>query len=280
MSVALRTGANRIDLWVRGERFATYRYGESASGLSDLFAAGYRAVTRGGETDGLSLGVCHGSVSGVAFGLFDAPETDGGAAGTIARIVSEEIMGRRGSQSVGLQQTCAWLNAEGRRLLTDRRTLRAFPGFGEGRVLDLTLDLIAPDDAPARLERNDAPFLWMRVASSLWPTGGGQLRNSRGEYDLEAIQGQGADWCACVGVVERETVGFALLDHPGNFGHPAPWIARADGLLSPAPFLAHALELAPCRRVTFRYRLHVYRGYVDAGWATARLAEFAREVAP
>jgi hypothetical protein len=273
LSVTLQTGPNRLDFLVRGERFATYRYGETRSpGFTALFAPGERAISSPGE----ALWLAHGNVQGVAFrasSASDAPQE--GTDSQVGQIISTEMLARRGRLSVGFRQTCDWITPGGQCLLTDTRTVRAGPGPGEGRILDMALRLTAPDDSPVTLGRTPEALLILRVASALCPAGGGQLRNSVGDYGPAAMQGRSAAWCAGVGVVQGATVGFALLDHPDNPWHPSPWHVQEDGTLSPSPFAWRAVELPAGGALLLRYRLHVYSGYVDAGWADARLAEFA-----
>lgn len=271
MRVALQTGQGRFDFLVRGERFTSYRYGneEAIPGFSVLNAPGRRPVTQEIAPGGLSLSLVHGNIEGVAFGT--------GQEGASGRIVSVEMTARRGSQTVGFQQQCAWIAPDGRRLLTEARTARIHPGPGEARILDLSFRLGAPEEQAVSFGRTEEAFLTVRAASSLFPSGGGQARNSEGAYDAEAIHGCSAAWVACVGVVQAETVGFAFLDHPDNPWHPPPWIAREDGTLSPSPFAWREMQLAAGRALFLRYRLIVHRGYVDQGWADARLAEYVQE---
>jgi hypothetical protein len=220
----------------------------------------------------VGLWLAHGSVNGVAFGLSHAETSarDG-------RIVSAEFLARRGSQSVGFQQECAWIGPDGGTWLRDVRTARVQPGPCAGSLLDLTITLIAPDDRSVELEMVEAPFLAIRAARALFPAGGGTFRNSLGDYEVEAIHGRSAAWCGCIGVVQGETLGFVLLDHPQNLYSPTPWLAQENGLFSPSPFLRHPVEIAPSASLTFRYRLQTHRGYVDQGWATERLAEYAHD---
>ncbi|HZT42344.1 MAG TPA: DUF6807 family protein [Chthonomonadaceae bacterium] len=271
MLVALQTGQGRLDFLVRGEQFTSYGYGDERAvpGFSELNAPGRRAVTREEEPGGLALCLVHGNVEGVAFGV------DG--QGEPGRIVTLEMTARRGSQTVGFQQECAWIVPDGRRLLTEARTARVHPGPGEARILDLSFRLVASEEQAVSFGRTEESFLRVRAASSLFPSGGGQVRNSEGTYDADGIHGRSAAWVACVGVVQAETVGFAFLDHPDNPWHPPPWIAREDGTLSPSPFAWREMELAASRAIFLRYRLIVHRGYVDQGWADARLAEYVRE---
>lgn len=271
MQTRLLTGKNRLHFYMGKEPFAIYRMDTVVPGFDRLYAMGERALTLPSEELGVSLWVAHGDVNGVAFGLANAANPAG-------NMVSEELTARRGPQSVGFRQVCVWRAPDETPLVTETRTVRVLPGYGEGRILDLTLQLEAHDEDHVMLGRSEVGPLVLRVTNPLWPTGNGQLRNSAGSYGLEAIQGQSAVWCACLGVVDSETVGFALLDHPNNPGHPPPWRAERNGLLSPAPFTYRSAELPLHVGLTFRYRLLVHRGYVDQGWADARLAEFAREL--
>lgn len=281
MSVGLQTGPNQINLLVQGERFASYRYGAGdLPGFTEIRGGEGRVLTRPDDRTGLALWLGHGQVGGVAFG----PQAVGASGEPdlptpelpVGRIVSETMTARRGAHSVGFQQRCQWLAPNGVVLLTDVRTVRALPGPAEGRVLDVALRLEAPEDRPAILEATQTGLLTICAATPLCPAGSGQMRNSLGDYGPTAMYGRSAAWGACVGVVQGETVGFALLDHPDNPSFPSPWIARDTGLLAPAPFGWRRRELGAGERLVFRYRLLTYRGYVDSNWATERLAEFAR----
>jgi hypothetical protein len=268
--VALQTVEERIDLLVRGERFATYRHANNdLLGFSALYAPGERRVTHPAET-GPALWLAHGNVNGVAFGV---PTSDGPS----GKIVLREIVARRGSQTVGFQRECDWRGPDDALLLTEVSTVRALPGPGMGGILDLDIRLRAPDDRHITFGRTEHSLLMLRVASALCAEGIGQMRNSRGDYGPDAIHGREAAWCACVGVVQGATVGIAFLAHPSNPYSPSPWNCRRDGTLSPSPFAWREEQLPPGRTLRLRYRLHVYQGYVETGWADARLAEFARE---
>jgi len=271
-SVALQTGPMGVEFLVRGERTAAYLPHAPIPGFATLAVADGRNMLKADEVTGAGLWVAHGSVNGVAFGMTYAESSE-----NAGRIVSTEFVARRGSQSVGFRQECAWIGPGGSVWLRDVRTVRVHPGSSAGSLIDLTIMLVAPDTEEAILDAVEAPFLAIRAARPLFPGGGGQFRNSLGEYEVEAVNGRSAAWCGCVGVVQGETVGFVVLDHPHNPFSPTPWLASEEGLFSPSPFLRHRIALAPAESLSFRYRLQTHRGYVDQGWANARLAEFARE---
>ncbi len=265
----LETRPDRIELFVRGERVAAYLPGGSAPGLLPLLVSEGRPVTQSAFPEGVSVWVGHPNVSGFAFG-------DGGAqtdAATQGRIRTQDFQARRGSQSVGLEHTCDWFAPDGTRLLTDVRTLRLQPGPAAGSILDIRLELRAPDDRSAHLVRCGEGLLRLSLASAFLAASG-QIRNSASDYGRD-LHERSAEWCACVGVVQAETVGLVILDHPTNPLHPPVWYLSAPSTLGINPGYWQDTVLAPGQSLAYRYRLHTHSGYVEAGWAAARLREFA-----
>jgi hypothetical protein len=286
--VTLLTAKNRVEFFARGERFATYRYEEGLTpGFIALYAPAERLITRTAE-NGLALWLGHDNVNGLTFGTEGSEPTgsldrvENSANSANGAIVSLEMLTRRSAYSVGFQHKCDWLAPDGKRILTDMRTVRVTPGPSGGAVLDIQIVLQAPVDTPVVFGHSESAFLSVRAASALTSVdalamGAGQLRNSLGAYGTENVHSRMAKWCACVGVVRSETVGFAFLEHPGNLFSPSPWVARPDGVLSPSPFAWRSYRLEAGERLTLRYRLLVHVGYVNQGWADARLADFVRE---
>lgn len=269
--VALHSSPDHLDFLVRGERIARYLPHAPVPGFAGIYIAGGRMLTAAAAGSEVSVWLSHGSVNGLGFGLVDGDDRE-----PSGRIVSRELLARRGSHSVGFQQECAWIGPDGREWLRDLRTVRALPGPCSGSMLDFIVTFTAPEKRVV-LDRSEAPFLRIQTASPMFPAGGGQFRNSIGGYDLKAVHGMSAAWCGCIGVVQGETAGLVCLDHPQNPFSPTPWLAQEDRVFSPSPFLRHRIELAPHTEVTFRYRLMTHRGYVDEGWATDRWKEFSRE---
>ncbi len=298
--LSLLTAHDRVEIFVRGERFAAYRHGEGVTpGFTTLYAPGERALTQPAP-NGLGLWLMHGNVNGVAFGGETDKEKRGQreeeteedknkqqAASSrqllpVGQIVTDDLMVRRGTYSVGFQHECGWILPDGERILTTVCTTRVLPGPSEGVILDVEVCLQAPDNKAVTLGRADDALLCIRAASGLYSVepfamGAGQTRNSLGEYGTTQVEGRAARWCACVGVVNGETCGFAFLEHPANLAFPSPWIARPDGVLSPSPFGWRTKTLAPGEALRLRYRLLTHLGYVNQGWADARLTDYARE---
>ena len=279
--VSLLTTADRMEFFARGERCATYRYAEGQiPGFVSLSAPGERLITQP-NADGLGMWLAQGIEEEKR--RRGEEETDAAYSSIVNRQSSIEMTARRGAYSVGFQHECAWLNGAGERLLTDTRTVRVAPGPSEGAIVDIALRLQAEAERGVAFAPSDAGLLCLRVASGLFDSGteligGGQIRNNRGEYGMAALHGRQANWCAGAGVIQGETIGFAFLEHPHNPYFPSPWIARPDGVLSPSPFGWRSLTLAPGDRLDLRYRILIHMGYVNQGWADARLQDFAREV--
>ena len=268
MNPQLTTAPGRIEIYVHGERFASYETDKSIPGFTALYATGLRAISQPAPPTGHGLWIGHGRVNDIAF--------DGGA-GSGGCIKTTDLLVRRGPLTVGFQHECGWIAPGGRVLLNEVRTIRVANGPSAGALLDITLELMSPPGAAVVFGQDETGLLQARIAGPLLPSGGGQMRNSSDEFGPDGIDGRQAAWCACNGVVLGETVGLALLDHPGNPWHPPRWVCRADGVLSPSPFLAGDFQIDPGRALELRYRVVVHSGYVEAGWIRERLADWLRE---
>ncbi len=267
--LTLLTAPGRIEIWLRGERFADYRIPENGPmGFAAIYAPEGRCVTSADEM-GLALRIARANVDGVDFDTPPSSRPSG-------RILPVRTTMRRGTTSVGIQQECAWVAPDGKWLLTDIRTYRALPGPCEGGILDISLRLIAPPGRRVHFGSADHDLLRLRTAKALFPESG-QIRNSAGDYGYEDMHRRSAAWCAGVGVLKNETVGFVLMEHPGNPFFPTDWSCYRDGSLSVSPTLWSSMASDLSEETLFRYRLMVHMGYVESGWAEARLHDFAEE---
>jgi len=271
MNPYLTTAPGQLDIHVRGARFASYDTDGGTPGFSALFAAGLRPVTIPDAATGLGVWIAHGSVNGIAFG------TGASESNLAGQIQTTGLLARRGSQSVGFRHDCDWVAPNGDRLLTESRTIRVANGPSDGAFLDIEIVLATASTELVTLGRSRYGLLALRIAAPLMPDSGGQLRNSNDDFGPAEINGRQAAWCACNGVVEGETVGLAILDHPDNPWHPSPWVCTEEGLLSPSPFPWRSHELRAEAPLRLQYRIVVHSSYVEAGWVHARLADWNRE---
>ncbi|MCS6776833.1 MAG: DUF6807 family protein [Chloroherpetonaceae bacterium] len=200
--------------------------------------------------------------------------------GALLTVREAETLVRRGAYSLGFQQTFLWHSPEYGDLLTETCTARVAPGPCDGFLLDLTLMLHAQGRMPLTSVPDSPALLTAVLPSALLPDGGGQIRNGEGLYGIETLDGRASAWTGATGVIYGETVGVIWLDHPDNPCHPPVWRVDAHGQIAPCPFLERPLSLPPSATLRWRYRILVHRGYVEQGWAGARLQEFARTPAP
>ena len=269
MEPYLTTAPGRIDMHVRGARFASYKTDGAVPGFTSLLAGGLRSVTQADRAVGLCLWLGHGNVNGAAFGVSED--------GNSGRIVTDDLLARRGSQSVGFLHECHWIAPDGERFLNESRTVRVVGGPSAGALLDIDIVMTPCAADTIILGRSNSGLLSICIATSLLPDAGGQMRNSIDDFGPAAMNGRQASWCAANGVVDGETVGIAILDHPENPWHPSPWVCTDDGLLSPCPFPWRTFELKRDAPLRVKYRVVVHTGYVEAGWVHQRLRDWVNE---
>lgn len=222
----------------------------------------------------------HGDVNGVDFW------TEGERAGRV------ELDGRPRSTldeagHVQVMSRHRWVDADGRIICRDERTLHAYVETESERVLDLAVTLQALPDEPLRLGDTKEGTMALRLHPSLRLEGKvatGRYLDSEGRKDRE-VWGQRARWVACGGTVDGHRVGVVLMDHPRNLRHPTWWHARPYGLLAANPFGAHDFagarkgsgdhEVAAGGELPLRYRIWLFAGELDATRIEAVWHEFA-----
>lgn len=183
-----------------------------------------------------------------------------------------------------------WLDAQGKRVLQEVRTLR----FGCGddrRWIDWQSELKATD-GPVRIGDSKEGLVSIRVPASMAVDAqqGGRIVTSRGLTD-GAMWGQPAEWVDYQGPVGGEKLGIAMLAHPDSFHSPPRWHTRTYGLMGANPFAETALasenpELPVAERplshtipagetLLLRYRFIFHKGDEKAADIAGAYAEFA-----
>lgn len=90
------------------------------------------------------------------------------------------------------------------------------------------------------------------------------------EANPRAWPRQGEHWVDYAGVLDGETLGIAIFDHPENPRHPTPWHSRDYGLFAANPFgeseflrektRRPGFDLAANETIRFRYRVIIHPG--------------------
>ncbi len=170
--------------------------------------------------------------------------------------------------SAVIEQLCDYLDAKGKRVLTEKRRL-TFRADGGTRTIDFDQDLIA-SDGDAHFEDKKDSGLSIRVPTSMDVTSekGGRIVNSNGNRDLDAWSKTGK-WCDYNGPVGGEHLGVAILNHPSSFRHVTRWHVRTYGLFTANPFASKqfnkndpdvSFTLKAGEEIKLRHRFLFHRG--------------------
>jgi len=132
-----------------------------------------------------------------------------------------------------------WVAHNGQREFSEKRTYMFFRGDDRKRVIDVSNAFAFEDADVTFADTKEAGLLSVRVATSMDEVGlnrrepgQGHMVNSHGSRGEADCWGERADWCDYVGPVNGRTVGIAVFDDPGNWGHPPRWHIRGYGLFS------------------------------------------------
>jgi hypothetical protein len=223
------------------------------------------------------LWVAHGDVNGVDCW------SEAHGHGTIAHREFESLTS--GPAFARAVERLEWRAADGRRVLSERRTVTVHNLPSESRKVDLDVCLIASDGPVTLGDTKEAGLISIRVATSMDGNKGGLIENGAGGAREAATWGREAPWCHYSGPVEGEMLGIGLIDHPLNPRYPTNWHVRDYGLMTANPFGLHdffpgsgkdgSLRIEGGESATFRYRVFIHDGDAAAGRMHERHADFA-----
>jgi len=175
-----------------------------------------------------------------------------------------------------------WLDADGRKVCRDERTLTVYETRSI-RVLDVDLTLTASEGPVVLGETKEGSF-GVRVASTMDVDRktGGKIRNAEGVEDA-AAWGKASAWVDYSGPVGGKTVGLAILNHPGSFRYPTTWHVRTYGLFAANPFGGHEFgapgygehTLKEGESLRLAYRVILHKGDAQAADLSRRFALYA-----
>jgi hypothetical protein len=274
-SVFVRPHDDRIDLWVDGCMFTSYRFvGGPKPFCQPVYSIGGEPMTRGypfyhvaGESTDhphhRSLWFTHGDVNGVDF-WSESPQA--------GRIVHRSMESGGSGRALGwLRARHDWLAPDGKKVCAGVLELRLY-NVHRGRLLDFEYTVFATE-GPVKFGDTKEGTMGLRLADSMTVKGGqGHILNSEGQRDNDTW-GKRAAWCDYSGPVQGQPVGITIFDHPDNLRHPTYWHVRDYGLFAANPFGVHdftgqpgepgAYVLAQGEKLAFRYRMYVHDGAPD-----------------
>jgi hypothetical protein len=217
----------------------------------------------------------HGNVNEVDFW------SEGKNAGTIRETERQEIV--EGPVLARLWTRNQWRAPDDRKICEDRRTI-TFYRTRASRIIDFEIEVDATNGDLTFHDTKEGMF-GLRVASSMdvKKKAGGRITNAEGLTDLKAW-GQASPWVDYVGLVQGQTVGVAILNHPHSFRYPTTWHVRDYGLFAANPFGWHDFgksQKGDCtvpagQSIRFAYRVILHKDDTAAIGMPALFQAYAR----
>jgi len=164
-------------------------------------------------------------------------------------------------QRVVVADTCLWRQPGKEAIIRDTRRIVITAPSADVRVIDFKVSMEPLVDIGI-LKTNHSLFS-ARVVPELSVKSGGTLINAAGAKGEKGTWGVASPWCDYWGTRDGVTEGIAILQHPGNRWHPAPWFTRDYGFFSPTPMYwleGDRVDIPKGQVLTLQYRVVVHAG--------------------
>ncbi|MDX9752536.1 MAG: PmoA family protein [bacterium] len=296
-AVQIEKGAEALVITIGGEPFTSYVFASEAESFHrpyfyPLLGPDGVRMTRGFPMDKhegeatdhphhQSLWVAHGDVNGTDNWAI------GSRCGTTKQVSLDAV--QAGPVCGQFASTNVWYTAQGKPLLTDRRTFTIWGTRDEGRYVDFDLVFTADQEDVVFGDTKEGGLISLRVAPTLRvervdKQPGGHILTSEGDRDGQAW-GKAGSWCDYSGPVADRIAGLTIMDHPGNPFYPTHYHVRTYGLFTANPFGlsdfkgkefdgSRTLKKGESWRV--RYRLFIHEGDAEAAELPARYAAYSK----
>jgi len=166
-----------------------------------------------------------------------------------------------------------WRSPDGQPMLTETQKW-SLEDRGDTLALDLEWELRAATDL--RFGRYSYGGLFLRMP---WRAAtGAALLSSEGAVCPDDAEGKRARWIALAMPIPGRAsgaAGIAILDHPSNPEHPAPWRVDDNYGIVPSRCIAGEWRLSHGEATLNRYRVFVYAGGISHEAVEAEWRQFA-----
>ncbi|MGH9628279.1 MAG: PmoA family protein [Bryobacteraceae bacterium] len=282
---------DHITVEINGKPFTAFYFGPETTKpyLHPLRSASGKIVTRQfpmenveGETRDhphhQGLWFTHGDVNGIDFWSGAAGRSPKKGKVVLDRIVSTKSGKDQGSITARFN----WVGPDGKVVLTETREM-IFRADPQNRVIDFDITLKANDSVKFG-DTKEGTFA-IRLADVLNEKHTGTMVNAEGAQKMENVWGKASPWVDYVGELDGEKLGIAIMDHPGNPGHPTYWHSRDYGLFAANIFGHHdflddktkdgSRTLKPGETMRFRYRVLIHPGDTKAADLSKLYSQYA-----
>jgi hypothetical protein len=194
------------------------------------------------------------------------------------RIVPKAVNIESGPVAGSIVSNKDWTDRDGKLVMQEKNTIIIYQ-LNDQRILDAHFVFTAPDSAPVVFGDTKEGMFGLRVPSVLDTKAkkGGKIVNSN-NIDDDAAWGKSAAWVDYSGLIDGQTVGVAILNHPSSFRYPTHWHVRNYGLFAANPFglkdfgtsKSGEFKLEAGKSIEFSYRVIFHNGrHTDAKIADA-----------
>ncbi len=199
--------------------------------------------------------------------FFGCDKVNGGnywqEANEAGQIVSQgPVIAEPEGDRVVIHDRCLWRKPGREPVMRDEREIIITAPEAGLRVVDFAITLIPLVDVV--IEKTNHSLFSARMVPELAVAAGGTLVNAEGGMGEKGTFGVASPWCDYFGVRDGVVEGLAILTHPANPWHPAPWFTRDYGFFSPTPMFwpadGKATLLAREKPVRLCYRVVVHGG--------------------
>jgi len=183
-------------------------------------------------------------------------------------------------ERVVVADTCLWRRPGKDPIIRDTRRIVITAPSDDVRFIDFAITMEPLIDIQI-LKTNHALFS-ARVVPELSVKSGGTLVNAAGAKGEKGTWGVASPWCDYWGTRGGVTEGIAILQHPGNRWHPAPWFTRDYGFFSPTPMYwleGGRVDIPKGQTLTLRYRVVVHAGDTKQAGIGAKFESYRRAAA-
>jgi hypothetical protein len=294
--VKLTQAPDRIRIDIDGKHFSDYMIGADAPKpyLHPLRTASGKQVTRSFPMDLVEgekrdhphhrgLWFSHGDVNGYDFWANEKNQKGvGKGRGEIKVVKVKDIKSGKKSGTISTLQD--WIDATGKRLLSEARTMTFYSETGGNRTVDFDITLTAIEESVFG-DTKEGVFA-IRLARALEEEISGTMVNADGGEKEKNVWGKRSPWVDYSGTLDGEKIGIVILDHPTSFRHPTYWHSRAYGLFASNIFgvrdftrdktsTAGAATLKPGETMRFRFRVIIHPGDAKSFDPAAAWKKFA-----
>ena len=172
------------------------------------------------------------------------------------RIEHKDFLVASGGKTATLKTISSWKDDDGKVLGEESRVM-VFDANDKARWIDV--DIVFTAKAPVTFGKTKEGSFGVRM----WPKStvkeGGTIINREGKKNGDAW-GKASAWVDYYGDVKGETLGVAILNHPGSLRHPTTWHVRTYGLFAANPFMKQELKLAAGDKMTLKHRVVFHKG--------------------